>query len=129
MANKTSNTGFGIVAPVTAYSDQKEAVDVSPNFIRTIPANVVGAVNVSNNLDAEDVSSDDELEVEGPNDPEAEAKKEDLSVKKAPLLSDIELVSKTISYDSTGTPSVTVIFKVRNSSGEFVKSVNARVQV
>ena len=80
-------------------------------------------------MDAEDVSSDDELEVEGPNDPEAEAKKEDLSVKKAPLLSDIELVSKTISYDSTGTPSVTVIFKVRNSSGEFVKSVNARVQV
>lgn len=129
MAKKTSNTGFGIVAPITAYSDQKEATDVSPNFIRTIPANVIGAVNVSNNLDSEDVSSVDEFILDDEGKSGEDDKKEDIVFKKAPLISDIELVSNSVVYDSTGTPSVTVIFKVRNSSEQIVKSVNARVQI
>jgi len=42
---------------------------------------------------------------------------------------DIELVSNTVVYDAAGNPSSTVVFKVRNSSGQKVKSVNARVKV
>ena len=42
---------------------------------------------------------------------------------------DIELVSNVVSYDASGNPYSVVTFKVRNSSGEKVKSINARVKV
>ena len=42
---------------------------------------------------------------------------------------DIEVVSNTVVYDAAGNPSSTIVFKVRNSSGEDVKAVNARVKV
>lgn len=130
MAKKISNTKVGIVSPITAYADGKEAQDVASQYIRVFPANVVGNIgSISTSLDDEDIDLESNIESDIENKEETDSKKEDVIIKKAPLLSDIELVSKSISYDASGTPSVTVIFKVRNSSGESIKAVNARVQV
>ena len=45
-----------------------------------------------------------------------------------PSLSDIEVVSNTVVYDSAGIPSVKIIFKVKNSSGKVLKAIDARVE-
>jgi hypothetical protein len=44
-------------------------------------------------------------------------------------LSDISLVSNTVVYDAAGQPSVTLVFKVKNSSGENLKGMNAKVEL
>lgn len=129
MAKKTSNTEVGIVSPITAYSNSKEAATVSPALANIIRANIVGS-NVSINLEDDDI--DLEAKVVASEDPDLKEKPEETTQnqlsKKAPTLMDIELVSKSISYSTSGIPSVSVIFKVRNSSGESVTSVRARVQ-
>lgn len=134
MAKKISNTKVGIVSPITAYADGKEAQDIASQYLKVFPANVIGATsNISVSLDDDDISLESNIESNLETDSETQAntdsKKEDVVIKKAPLLSDVELVSNSISYDATGTPSVTVVFKVKNSSGQSIKSVNARVQV
>jgi hypothetical protein len=134
MAKKISNTKVGIVSPITTYADGKEAQDVASQYVRVFPANVVGATsNISTSLDDDDISPESNietnLETAAETQSDTDSKKEDIIIKKAPLLSDVELISSSISYDATGTPSVTAIFKVKNSSGQSIKSVNARVQV
>jgi hypothetical protein len=47
----------------------------------------------------------------------------------APSLSDIQVVSKDIVYDAAGNPSVQVVFKIKNSSGQKLKAINARVEL
>lgn len=135
MSDKISNTKVGIVSPITAYADGKEVRDVAAQYLKVFPANAVGANvvgaanNVSMSLDDDDVSPESNTTVSTETKKEVDEKKEEIIVKKAPLPADVELVSNTISYDATGTPSVTVVFKVRNSSGQPIKAVNARVQI
>ena len=130
MTNKISNTKVGIVSPITAYANGKEAQDIAPQYLKVFPANVIGSEsNISTSLDDDYISPEANIEVETQTQTTDETKAEEVVLKNAPLLSDIELVSNTISYDATGTPSVTVVFKVKNSSGQPIKAVNARVQV
>jgi hypothetical protein len=124
-----SNTSTGIVPPITIYADSKEAQDLAPQYVKLIPSTAISGNINSLDLDDEEVPL---VEVKPPDEvesPEGPKDEEEVVVKKAPLLSDVELVSKTVSYDASGIPSVTAIFKIRNSSGQIVKSVNARVQI
>ena len=95
------------------------------------PARVAtGVGNTSSSLyvtsvDPEDLSDADKKAEEAA----AAAKDATKPTKKAPTLMDIEVVSNSVVYDALGNPSTTIIFKVRNSSGEDVKAVNARVKV
>lgn len=130
MVKKISNTEVGIVSPITGYSDSKEANAVASQFVRIFPARVVGTLTLpSTSLYVDDFDLEDLTEVDEDAESESEDNAEDRPVRKAPSLSDIELVSNTVVYDAAGNPSTTVIFKVRNSSGEPIKAVNARVQV
>jgi len=47
----------------------------------------------------------------------------------APSLSDIQIISNNVVYDATGNPSVEVVFKVKNSSGQNLKGINARLEL
>jgi len=130
MVKKISNTEVGIVSPITGYSDGKEANATASQFVKIFPARVVGAVSLPSSslyvddFDPEDLNvADDDAESESGQDSE-----DDVS-KKAPTLADIELVSNSVVYDAANNPTATVIFKVRNSSNETVKAVNARVKV
>jgi hypothetical protein len=130
MAKKTSNTGFGIVSPITAYADGKEVSDLASQYIKIFPANVVGTSSFpSRSLVFDDIDLEDEFITDEESESESESSIDDKDIKRGPSLSDIELISNTIVYDASGNPSATVIFKIRNSIGESVKSVNARVQV
>ena len=129
---KISETAVGAPAPVVAYSGSAEAALIAPHRRVTIPSNVVGSnYFASASLYADDIDPEDAFIT----DSEEKKKKDDeeepkvVKLRKAPSLMDIELVSNNIVYDAAGNPSTTVIFKIRNSSGETIKSVNARVKV
>jgi hypothetical protein len=129
---KISETAVGAPAPVVAYASSAEAALIAPHRRITITSNVVGAKYFpSASLYADDIDPEDALvaaSTENNNGKATETPK-DVESNKAPTLMDIELVSNTVVYDAAGNPSSTVIFKVRNSSGQKVKSVNARVKV
>jgi hypothetical protein len=53
----------------------------------------------------------------------------DVSRYGVPSSSDISIVSNEVVYDAVGNPSITLIFKVKNSSGESLKGMNAKVEI
>jgi len=128
---KVSSTGVGITSPIVVYEDGKEARDVASNYLRVYPARVstgVGETSSSlyvSSIDPEDLTAADDAANKAAEAEKAAAKK----IRKSPTLMDIEIVSNTVVYDASGNPSSTVVFKIRNSSGEDVKAVNARVKV
>lgn len=147
-SEKLSTTGQGIVSPIVAYASNKEVASVAPHLIRVIKDGIVGGNSFpSFNLDGDflqfefdgsgnfDGSSRGPGGPVGPAGPGLQVPEEPLPGWEvfpgwdAPSLTDVELVSNEVVYDSAGKPTVRVIFKVGNSSGKIVKAVNARVQV
>ena len=129
---KISETAVGAPAPVVAYAGSAEAALIAPHRRVTIKSNVVGASFLpSASLYADDLDPEDAWIVESTENNKGQTVEtpQDVESNKAPSLMDIELVSNTVVYDAAGNPSSTVVFKVRNSSGQKVKSVNARVKV
>lgn len=129
---KISETAVGAPAPIVAYAGSAEAALIAPHRRITISSNIVGSNYLpSASLYPDDLDPEDNFIIDSSEkkSDDAEETPQDTVVKKAPSLMDIELVSNTIVYDAAGNPSSTVVFKVRNSSGEMVKSVNARVKV
>jgi len=130
---KESTTSVGVVAPLTDYADGITTYYLAPHFGRSYPVRRDGDI-VSTMLDGAYLGDDDFLSDEDPYDPEDPKKDpekdpsgEPSTARKSPTLMDIQLVSNKVVYDASGNPSATVVFKIRNSSGEPVKSVNALV--
>jgi hypothetical protein len=138
---KISETAVGAPAPIVVYAGSAEEALIAPHKRITIASNIVGAKYFpSTSLYTDDVDPEDSFIVDSKdlnnddddneNDGDGDGDSVVLPVfKKAPTLMDIELVSNTVVYDPSGNPSAKIVFKVRNSSGEEVKSVNARVKV
>lgn len=129
MVNKISNTKVGIVSPITVYENSPEAQDLADQFLKVIPAGVVGSIiSSSPNLnDGEGVVDGEGENITTPTDPKPTDPSSPIK-KIAPTLADIEVVSNTLVYDAANNPTATVIFKVRNSSGKSVKGIKAKVE-
>lgn len=115
---RVSGTGVTRVPPIALYSNSPEASDLADDYVKIIPGNIISAFMPSEDLGD---GGDGEDGGDNPEDPG--------TGKKAPDLSDIQLISNTVVYDATGKPSVTVVFKVKNSSGKTLKGVNPKVQL
>lgn len=128
MVANVSNTGIGAVPPIVAYSDSKEANDIASSYVKIYPAYIVSSLGKpSSSLYTSSVDPEDAVSADSNSN---ENKKATSAVaRKAPTLMDIELVSNTVVFDAAGNPTATVVFKVRNSSGEDVKSVKAKVKI
>lgn len=131
---KISETGVGAPAPIVVYAGSAEEALIAPHKRITISSNVVGSKYFpSSSLYTDDIDPESVLIVESEKDDddnyEGSDDAQDTVSDIAPRVMDIELVSNSVSYDAAGNPSTTVVFKVRNSSGLKVKSVNARVKV
>ena len=128
MVANVSNTGIGAVPPIVAYSDSKEANDIASSYVKIYPAYIVSSLGKpSSSLYTSSVDPEDAVSADSNSN---EDKKATSAVaRKAPTLMDIELVSNTVVFDAAGNPTATVVFKVRNSSGEDVKSVKAKVKI
>lgn len=127
---RVSTTSVTADAPIALYSNSPENTDLSGNYKRLIPGNTVGAMYLASN----DISYSESdgttivLEEEAAAKAAAEGTKP-TEVPTAPSLSDIQVISKDVVYDSTGNPSVQVVFKIKNSSGQKLKAINARVEL
>lgn len=136
MANtiKTSTTGVAADAPISVYAGSKENADLMPSQKKVFPGNFVGAAYASSNeLGTDDVDFEADLIIdeEETSNKEAESGSQEsagLLDFNAPTLSDIQIISNETVYDAAGNPSVTVVFKVKNSSGQELKGINARIQ-
>lgn len=134
---KISETAVGAPAPIVVYAGSAEEALIAPHKRITISSNVIGAKYFpSSSLYTDDIDPEDSFIIDSKDDDDDDNKNDgdensvfSVTSKKPPTLMDIEMISNTVVYDAAGNPTAKVVFKVRNSSGESVKSVNARVKV
>jgi hypothetical protein len=127
---KPSTTSVAADAPIAIYSNSPEATDLGPNYRRLIPGNTVGPLYLGS-PDVNYSEIDVTLSIAEDATAEAKAAEEASSIvyPSSPALSDIQVVSKNVVYDSAGNPSVELVFKIKNSSGQNLKGINARVEL
>ena len=127
-SNKESTTSVGVVAPLTDYADGITTYYLAPHFGRNYPVRRDGDL-ISVSLEDESFVVEGEEGGEGPESPEDpnDPEKPGLT-RKSPTLMDIELISNEVVLDAANIPTAKVTFRIRNSSGEVVKAVNALVQ-
>jgi hypothetical protein len=127
---KPSTTSVAADAPIAVYSNSPEATDLGPNYRRVIPGNTVGPLYlgsqdlVFSEIDVTQVIADD-----GATEGDVGDGVSNVTYPSSPSLSDIQVVSKNVVYDSSGNPSVEIVFKIKNSSGQTLKGINARVEL
>ena len=127
---KPSTTSVAADAPIALYSNSPEVTDLGPNYRRLIPGNTIGARYLGSadigysEIDGTLYQAEDAAAEE-----EAAEEVSDVKVLSAPSLSDIQVVSKNVVYDASGNPSVEIVFKIKNSSGQDLKGINTRVEL
>jgi len=134
---RISKTGVTSSGRIVLYTNSPEATDLDPSLVYYIKGNSLSPLYLTTaDTDNEDISPDDAFVVESsedsnstddPNDPKIDEAEKNRT--RVPLASDISIVSNTIVYDAAGNPSATIVFKIKNSSGETLKGMNARVEI
>lgn len=133
---RISKSGVTTTGRFPLFSNSPETQDADPSLVRLVKGNSLSALYLSvGDLMADDIDmSDAELiNVEG-NTGSSSSEESGSTIESpfrrgVPNISDISIVSNTVVYDSAGNPSVTLIFKVKNSSGETLKGMNAKVEL
>lgn len=127
---RVSTTSVTADAPIALYTNSPENTDLSTNYKKLIPGNTVGAMYLAsgdigyNEVDGTTIVIEEEAAAAAAADGTKVTE-----VPGAPSLSDIQVVSKDVVYDSAGIPSVQIVFKIKNSSGQKLKGINARVEL
>lgn len=132
--SKTGTTGSGRIA---LYTNSKEVSDLDPSLVRFIPGNSLSSLFLASESFDEDIYSIDDatvLEIFTNESAETFSNEGSVSEEGSPIFTvpsnaDIEVVSNQVVYDSTGQPSVTVVFKIKNSSGVELKGINAKIEL
>lgn len=128
---KPSTTGIATDAPISVYAGSKENADLLASQKKVFPGNIVGATYAaSTQLETDDVDFEVDLVVDDfdssiINSTENSNQSVFLDT---PRLSDVSIISNQVVYDAAGNPSVTVVLKIKNSSGQELKGMNARIQ-
>ena len=130
--SKKSSSSSPVTAPIVTVLDSELDVVANSNYLAYLKPNVAAArlagQQSSQGLDDPvDDTGDGAFIVTGdyPGDnPEDEPSEGNYR----PSLSDIEVVSNEVVYDSTGLPSAKIVFKVKNSSGKVLTAIHARVE-
>lgn len=135
---RISRSGVTTTGRIPLYTNSPESQDLDPSLVRYIKGNSLSPLYLSQgDLLADDISEidgflvDDSVstEVDKKSEESEETKTEERERTRVPSLSDISIVSNTVVYDAAGNPSVTLIFKVKNSSGEVLSGMNAKVEL
>jgi hypothetical protein len=125
---RISRSGVTTSGTFPLYTNSPEVNDFDPALVRYIKGNSLSNVYLAQgDIDSDDVDSTSEFIVEIPDDL-TDTPSDVVSVG-VPSISDISIVSNDVVYDAAGNPSVTVVFKVKNSSGTTLKGMNARVEL
>lgn len=130
---RISKSGVTTTGRFPLYSNSPEINDADPSLVRIVRGNSLSALYLSMGSDllSEDVDDLDGTLVQGDGNSSDQEKSTDGEVfrRGVPNVSDISIVSNTVVYDAAGNPSVTLVFKIKNSSGETLKGMNAKVEL
>jgi hypothetical protein len=131
---RISKSGVTTTGRFPLFSNSPEINDADPSLVRIVRGNSLSALylSVGSDLLSEDVDALDGTLVtgeEGPGDEGNKSTDGEVFRKGVPNVSDISIVSNTVVYDAAGNPSVTLVFKIKNSSGETLKGMNAKVEL
>ena len=131
---RISKSGVTTTGRFPLFSNSPEVNDADPSLVRLVAGNSLSALYlaVGSDLLSEDVDALDGILVTGEERSGDEGNKStdgEVFRKGVPNVSDISIVSNTVVYDAAGNPSVTLVFKIKNSSGETLKGMNAKVEL
>lgn len=131
---RISKSGVTTTGRFPLFSNSPEINDADPSLVRIVRGNSLSALylSVGSDLLSEDVDALDGTLVTGEERSGDEGDKStdgEVFRKGVPNVSDISIVSNTVVYDAAGNPSVTLVFKIKNSSGETLKGMNAKVEL
>jgi len=130
---RISKSGVTTTGRFPLYSNSPEINDADPSLVRLVRGNSLSALYLStgSDLSGEDVDLLDGTLVQGDESLSNEVllTPSDAFRTGVPNISDISIVSNTVVYDAAGNPSVTLVFKIKNSSGEALKGMNAKVEL
>jgi hypothetical protein len=128
---RISKTGLTSGGRYAAYSNSKEVTDLDPSLVNYLQGNSLTPLYLTQaEMGDEEFSVDDLVQIEIDNSEGNVSDSQVSEVEKStlrPSLSDISIVSNTVVYDSAGNPSVTLVVKIKNSSGVELKGMNARI--
>jgi hypothetical protein len=129
---RISKSGVTTTGRFPLYSNSPEINDADPSLVRLVRGNSLSSVYLSGgSLASDDIGGFEDLMTDDLGDVSEEDSETNLDVSRngVPSNSDISIVSNTVVYDAAGNPSVTLVFKVKNSSGESLKGMNAKVEI
>ena len=131
---RISKSGVTTTGRFPLFSNSPEVNDADPSLVRLVAGNSLSALYLASGsdllsedvdaLDGDLVTGEERSGDEGNNSTDGEVFR-----KGVPNVSDISIVSNTVVYDAAGNPSVTLVFKIKNSSGETLKGMNAKVEL
>jgi len=125
---RISRSGVTTSGTFPLYTNSPEVNDFDPALVRYIRGNSLSSVYLAQgDIDSDDVDLTSQFITDTPDDVTDTAS--DVVSVGIPSISDISIVSNNVIYDAAGNPSVTVVFKIKNSSGTTLKGMNARVEL
>jgi hypothetical protein len=120
-------------APLATVAGSALDNTVNTNYLAYVSASAAAAGLRTQQADdelntGEEDFVDDEEDLSEGNEGESDGDEDVFKKKNTPQLSDIEVISNEVVYDSANNPTAKIVFKVKNSSGELLKAVNVKVE-
>jgi hypothetical protein len=129
MVKKTPASSQPVTAPLATTEGSLLANTTNTNYLAFISKGAAALGLIGTQSDFSLDGSEEEPEgPANPDDPDEDDSNESGVKNKAPLLSDIQVLSNEVIFDKANNPTVKVVFRITNSSGVSLKGVGVRVQ-
>lgn len=114
------------------FTNKKHLAYELPQFAAAQRQGKLGSDDIDDDLSEEEETEEEEEGDEGDEGNEGDEgdDREESEERKrnTPQISDIEVISNEVVYDSANNPTAKIVFKIKNSSGVELKAVNVRVE-
>ena len=130
--SKKSSSSAPVTAPIVTVLGSELDVVANSNYLAYLKPNVAAArlmgQQANDSLDELDDDPSDDPDDGSDDNPDDGAGDDPSEGNDRPSLSDIEIVSNEVVFESAGIPSAKIIFKVKNSSGKVLTAIHSRVE-
>lgn len=126
--SKKSSSSAPVTAPIVTVLDSELDVVANSNYLAYLKPNVAAARLMGQQANEGLDDPDDDPDDGTGDDPDDGTGDDPSEGNDRPSLSDIEIVSNEVVFDSAGIPSAKIVFKVKNSSGKVLTAIHSRVE-